>query len=85
MARLTATETARNFSAILNRVVEGEEIEVTRNGTTIAVIGPPKTRLLSPDRLRELLESAPPIDDEFAAELREIRSRIGPAKGSWPS
>jgi prevent-host-death family protein len=85
MARLSATETARNFSAILNRVVDGEEIEVTRNGTTIAVIGPPKTRLLSPDRLRELLESAPPIDDEFAAELREIRSRIGPAKSSWPS
>ncbi len=85
MARLTATETARNFSAILNRVADGEEIEVTRNGTTIAVIAPPKTRLLSPARLRELLGSAPPVDDEFAAELPEIRSRIGPAESSWPS
>ena len=85
MARLSATETARNFSAILNRVADGEAIEVTRNGTTIAVIGPPKTRLLSPDRLRELLGSAPPVDDEFAVDLRESRSRIGPAESSWPS
>jgi prevent-host-death family protein len=85
MARLSATETARNFSAILNRVAGGEEIEITRNATTIAVIGPPKTRLISPERLRELLASAPPVDDEFAEELREIRSRIGPAESSWPS
>ncbi len=42
MARLSATETARNFSAILNRVATGEEFEITRNGTTIAVIGPPR-------------------------------------------
>lgn len=85
MARLTATEIARNFSAILNRVARGEEIEITRNGTTIAVISPPKTRVLSPDRLRELLASAPPVDDDFGRELREIRSRVGPAESSWPS
>ena len=85
MARLSATETARNFSAILNRVAGGEEIEITRNGTTIAVIGPPKTRLLSPERLRALLVAAPPVDDDFAGELREIRSRVGPAETSWPS
>jgi prevent-host-death family protein len=85
VARLSATEAARNFSAVLNRVVAGEEIEVTRNGTTIAVIGPPKTRLLSPERLRELLSSAPPVDGEFAADVQEIRSRVGPAESSWPS
>src|SRR5215208_1440263 len=73
VARLSATETARNFSAILNRVAAGEEIEITRNGTTIAVIGPPRTRLLSPERLRELLVSAPPVDDEFATDIHEIR------------
>jgi prevent-host-death family protein len=85
MARLSATDTARNFSTILNRVADGEVIEITRNGTTIAVIGPPKTRLLSPERLRELLVSAPPVDDDFARELREIRSRVGPAESSWLS
>jgi prevent-host-death family protein len=85
VSRLTATETARNFSAVLNRVAAGEEIEITRNGTTIAVIGPPKTRLLAPERLRELLASAPAVDEDFAAELREIRSRVGPPDGSWPS
>jgi prevent-host-death family protein len=85
MARLSATETARNFSAILNRVADGEVIEITRNGTTIAVIGPPKTRVLSPERLRELLLSAPAVDDDFAGDLREIRSRVGPAESAWPS
>ncbi len=85
MARLSATETARNFSAILNRVAEGEEIEITRNGTTIAVIGPPRTRLLSPERLHELLVSAPSVDDEFATDLHDIRSLVGPAESSWRS
>jgi prevent-host-death family protein len=85
MARLSATETARNFSAVLNRVAGGEEIEITRSGATIAVIGPPKTRLLAPERLRELLASAPAVDDDFAGELRELRSRVGPAESSWPS
>ena len=43
MARLTATEVARRFSEILNRVADGEEIEVTRGGAPVAVITPPKT------------------------------------------
>jgi prevent-host-death family protein len=31
MATMTATEVARNFSDVLNRVAAGEEIEVVRN------------------------------------------------------
>jgi prevent-host-death family protein len=85
VTRLSATEIARNFSAILNRVAAGEEIEITRNGTTIALIGPPRTRLLSPERLRELLVSAPPVDDRFAVDLHDIRLLVGPAENPWPS
>ncbi|MCP9487146.1 MAG: type II toxin-antitoxin system prevent-host-death family antitoxin [Gaiellaceae bacterium MAG52_C11] len=85
MARLTATEAARRFSEVLNRVAAGEEIEITRAGAAVALIGLPKTRLLSAERFRELLASAPPVDDDFAAELRGIRESVGPPEDSWPS
>lgn len=85
VARLTATEAARNFSEILNRATAGEEIEITRSGATVAVIGPPRARLLSAERFRELMRSAPPVDEEFVNDLREIRAGAGPVESSWPS
>ena len=86
MARLSATEVARRFSEVLNRVAEGEEIEVTRGGAPVAVIMPPKKRLLSADRFGELMASAPPVDEDFAGDLRRIRREAGPVpEDSWPS
>ena len=85
MARLSATEVARRFSEVLNRVASGEEIEVTRAGAPVAVIAPPKARLLSAERFRELLASAPPVDEEFADDLRAIRRSVGPPESAWPS
>jgi len=85
VARLSATETARTFSSVLNRVAAGEEIEIVRNGAPVAVIGPPRARFLSAERFRELLSSAPPVDEEFANELRELRADAGAPEGSWPS
>ena len=85
MARLSATETARSFSDVLNRVAAGEVIEIVRNGAPVAVIGPPRARFLSAERFRELLAAAPPVDDEFADELRGIRAEAGTAESSWPS
>lgn len=85
MARLTATEAARNFSSVLTRVAAGEEIEVTRSGATVAVIGPPKARLVSAERFRELLAAAPAVDDAFADDLRTIRTQVAPAESPWPS
>jgi prevent-host-death family protein len=85
MGRLSATETARNFSAVLNRVAAGEEIEITRSGATVAVMGPAKARVLSAERFRELVQTAPPVDEDFADELRKIRLEAGPPEGHWPS
>lgn len=85
MARLTATEAARSFSDLLNRATAGEEIEITRSGATVAVIGPPRVRLLSAERFRELMRSAPPVDDDFVNDLRAIRAEAGPVESSWPS
>jgi prevent-host-death family protein len=86
MARLTATDVARNFSDVLNRVAGGEEIEITRNGSTVALLKPPRRQFLSPEEFRELMASAPPVDDEFAEDVRRIRAEIGPPPDiQWPS
>jgi prevent-host-death family protein len=85
MARMSATEAGRNFSEALNRVAAGEEIEIARNGAPIAVLGPPRTTFLSAERFRELLETAPPADDDFAGDLRRIRVEAGSAEDPWPS
>ncbi len=85
MTRLSATDVARRFSDVLNRVAAGEEIEVTRAGAPVAVISPPRVRLLSAERFRELLASAPPVDDDFAADARAIRDSVGAPEAPWPS
>ena len=86
MGRLSATEVARRFSEVLNRVAEGEEIEVTRSGAPVAVITPPKARVMSAERFRELLASAPPVDEDFGEDLRRIRREAGLApENPWPS
>ena len=82
---MTATDAARNFSDVLNRVAGGEEIEVTRSGAAVAVISPPKSRLISAERFRELIATAPRPDPGFARDVRAARDSIGPPEGAWPS
>ena len=85
VSRMTATEAARSFSEVLNRVATGEEIELTRSGAPVAVIGPPRGRLVSAARFRELLASAPSPDADFAADLTAVREAVGPPGDPWPS
>ena len=85
MTRLTATEAARSFSAVLNRVAAGEEIEIVRNGAVVALLSQRTRRLLSADRFRSLVDSAPPIDEEFAADVRRIRAEVGLPESPWAS
>ncbi len=82
---MSATEAARSFSEVLNRVSAGEEVEVTRSGAAVAVIAPPKVHLLSADRFRELIANAPGPDEKFAGDLRELRAAAGPPGEPWPS
>jgi prevent-host-death family protein len=98
---MTATEAARAFSDVLNRVAAGEQIEVTRSGAPVAVITPPRVRLLSAERFHELIATAPAPDEEvaadlliaapptpdegFAADLRSLGDAVGPPEPSWPS
>jgi prevent-host-death family protein len=82
---MTATEAARSFSEVLNRVATGEEVEVTRSGAPVAVIAPPRARLISAERLRELLASAPSPDDGFGEDLRALRESAGAPEDPWLS
>jgi len=85
MVRMTATAVARSFSAVLNRVAEGDEIEITRNGQTIATLSPARRHFLSAAELRELMESLPPVDDEFAGDVMAARRSLAPPESHWPS
>ena len=85
MTRMSATDVARQFSDVLNRVGAGEEIEIVRNGAPVAVLAPPRVRLLPASRLRALLASLPPVDEAFADDLRQIRHAAGPPEDPWAS
>jgi prevent-host-death family protein len=82
---MTATEAARKFSDVLSRVAAGEEIEIIRNGVAVAVIAPPRARFVSADRFRDLLETAPEVDEAFAEDLRKIRAEVGAPEDAWRS
>lgn len=86
MVRLTATEVARSFSRVMSRVSAGEEIEIVRNGAAVAELRPARARpTVSADRWREIVATAPPVDDGFAHDVEAGRRAFGPPSGSWPS
>lgn len=77
---------ARNFSEILNRIGTGEEIEIVRNGVSVAQMRPsPPGRSISAEHWRELIESAPPVDEDFERDLEDVRRAIGAPDSTWPS
>ena len=82
---MTATEAARSFSEVLNRVAAGEEIEVTRSGAAVAVITAPKARSLTAERFRRLLATAPAPDAGFADDVRALREELPAPRDPWDS
>ncbi len=86
MTRLTATEVARKFSAVISRVDAGEEIEVLRNGVPVVQMRPASSgHLMSASRWRGLMDAAPAVDDDFAPDVEAGRNAFGPPRGAWPS
>jgi prevent-host-death family protein len=86
MARLTATEVAREFSSVVNRVNAGEEIEVIRNGVPVVEMRPARNgHFVSIEKWDELMDSLPSPDENFAEDVEAARESIGPPSGAWPS
>ena len=82
---MTATDAARSFSDVLNRVADGEEIEITRSGASVAVISPPRGKLISAARFRELIAAAPAPDAGFIDDVEAIRASAAAPEDPWPS
>jgi prevent-host-death family protein len=86
MTSLTATEVARRFSQVVSRVGAGEEVEVVRNGVPVVLMRPAQGRqVVSAARWRELIDSAPGVDDDFERDIEASRETIGPPGVAWPS
>ena len=82
---MTATDAARSFSDLLNRVADGEEIEITRSGASVAVISPPRGKLISAVRFRELIAAAPAPDTRFIDDVKAIRESVAAPEDPCPS
>lgn len=83
---MSATQVAREFSAVVNRIGAGEEIEVHRNGVPVVHMSPATAgHLVSVDWWRELIDSAPSPDEDFADDVEAGRESVGPPSGEWPS
>jgi antitoxin (DNA-binding transcriptional repressor) of toxin-antitoxin stability system len=86
MTRLSATQVAREFSAVVSRVGAGEEIEVVRNGAPIVEMrSASSSRLISAARWDEIMRSIPLSDEEFARDVEAARQEVGPPPDAWPS
>jgi prevent-host-death family protein len=85
MTRLSATEVSRNFSAVLNRVALGEEVEVVRHGHPVARIAPARPNALSVSAFRALMLDAPAVDPEFVDDVEAARRALPPPGDPWPS
>jgi prevent-host-death family protein len=86
MTRLTATEVARKFSQVVSRVGAGEEVEVVRNGVPIVQMRPARGhQIISASRWRELMDSAPGVDEDFEGDIEASRKATGPPSAAWPS
>jgi prevent-host-death family protein len=86
MARMSATEVARNFSAVINRVGAGEDIEIVRNGAPVAELRPPSNpRRLEGDAWRRFVDGLPSVDADFARDVEKAREGLGPPVGKWPA
>ena len=85
--RLSERELAERLSEILDRVANGEQIVIEREGTAIVVLAPapePKTHWTWGD-LVHVLQHEASFDEEFARGVREVRESQGPARAAeWP-
>lgn len=81
MRRLTATEAARRFSDLLDRIEhDGETFIVERHGRAVASISPAAAS--SGKTVKDLLR-AQPRDSAWPAQLREMRAALEPEDRPW--
>jgi antitoxin (DNA-binding transcriptional repressor) of toxin-antitoxin stability system len=72
---ISATEAARNFSEILNRVrYRGETFDIVRGGEVVATLGTAARRRATASALIAALDAVGDLEDlEFASDLEQIQ------------
>jgi antitoxin (DNA-binding transcriptional repressor) of toxin-antitoxin stability system len=81
MRRLTATEAARRFSDLLDRVErDGETFLVERRGRVIASVSPAAG--VTGREIKDILRGRPP-DSGWAAELARLRQELELEERPW--
>ncbi|HUA33990.1 MAG TPA: hypothetical protein VMA09_10325 [Candidatus Binataceae bacterium] len=83
--RISATEAARNFSDLLNRVAyRHESFVVERGGEPFCEIVPPQPKLAYGRDLIDLIEKAPRPDKRYLDLVEElVRRQPKIAKSPW--
>lgn len=84
--RISATQTARRFSELMNRVhYRGESFVVERGGKPICEILPAQPSKFSGKELADLLRSLPKPDEEYLALVENLTAKQSKVAGSrWP-
>ena len=84
-SRISATEAARSFSELMNRVrYRGESFIVERSGKPICEILPARPPRFSGAELANLLRSLPKPDEEYLALAEELIAKQAiVAKSGW--
>jgi antitoxin (DNA-binding transcriptional repressor) of toxin-antitoxin stability system len=89
MERISATQAARQFSDLLNRVVyQGQSFEVERGNRVVARLGPADTPVkgVPITELNRLFAELPSLHgdgDAFAADLEVVRRALPPESDPW--
>ncbi len=84
--RISATETVRRFSELMNRVrYRGESFVVERGGKPICEILPAQPPKFSGRELADLLRSLPKPDEEYLALVESLTAKQSKvAESRWP-
>ncbi len=81
--RISATEAARKFSEILNRVAyRRETFVVERSGKPICEISPARVKKFTARDFVEMIKSAPRPDDQYFEDVEEIIKKRQPVTPS---
>jgi antitoxin (DNA-binding transcriptional repressor) of toxin-antitoxin stability system len=85
--KVSATDAARNFSEILNRVrYRGESFLIERGGEVICEIRPTGTTRFTGRDLVALFKSLPPVDEDYLDAVEQItRSQPRLPESPWES
>ena len=83
--KVSATDAARNFSEILNRVLyRGETFLIERAGEPICEIRPARPIRFTGRDLVALLRSLPPVDEDYLDTVEEVtRSQPRLPESPW--